>query len=81
MKWEEVRELYPNQYVLLQVLEKHLTDDKEYIDDVAIIRAIQDPKQATHELVNAKPDILVYHTANQEIVIHLLKRPGLRGVM
>ena len=81
MKWEEVRNLYPNQYVLLEELETHIVEDKKYVDDVAIIRAIQDPKEATRELVSAKPNTLVYHTAKENIVIQILKRPSFRGVI
>ena len=81
MKWEEVRKIYPERYVLLQVLESHVDGDKKYIDDVAIIRAIDDSKEATRELVNAKPGTLVYHTAKDKIEILIRKRVGFRGVM
>ena len=81
MKWEEVRKIYPDKYVLLQVLESHIDGEKKYIDDVAIIRAIDDSKEATHELVNAKPGTIVYHTANDRIEVLIRKSVGLRGVM
>ncbi|WP_158523398.1 hypothetical protein [Clostridium taeniosporum] len=44
MKWKEVRELYPNQFVKFEILESHIKDNKEYVDDVAIIKAISDGK-------------------------------------
>lgn len=81
MKWEEVRKIYPERYVLLQVLESHVDGDKKYINDVAIIRAIDDSKEATRELVNAKPGTLVYHTGKDKIEILIRKRVGFRGVM
>lgn len=81
MKWEEVRKLYPETYVLLQVLKSHVDGDKKYIDDVAIIRAIDDSKEATRELVSAKPGTLVYHTSKEKIEILIRKRVGFRGVM
>jgi len=37
------------------VARSKIEGDKKYIDDVAIIRAINDSKEATRELVNAKP--------------------------
>lgn len=40
MKWEEVRELYPNQFVLLKVLKYHTEDDKRYIEDVAVVKLL-----------------------------------------
>jgi len=81
MKWEEVRTIYPERYVLLQILESHVEGDKKYIDDVAIIRAINDSKEATRELVNAKAGTIVYHTAKEKIEILIRKRVGFRGVM
>lgn len=81
MKWEEVRKIYPEKFVLLQVLESHVDGDKKYIDDVAIIRAIDDSKEATKELVNAKPGTIVYHTAKDKIEVLIRKRVGFRGVM
>lgn len=39
MRWEEVRKLYPNQYVLLEI-QSHIKGDKQYIDDVFLIRSI-----------------------------------------
>lgn len=81
MKWEEVKEIYPQTYVLLQVLKSHVDGDKKYIDDVAIIRAIDDAKEATRELVSAKPGTLVYHTSKEKIEILIRKRVGFRGVM
>lgn len=81
MKWEEVKKIYPETYVLLQVLESHVDGEKKYIDDVAIIRAIDNAKEATRELVNAKPGTLVYHTSKEKIEILIRKRVGFRGVM
>ena len=80
MRWNEVKRIYPDKFVLLQVLESHIEGDKKYIDDVAIIRAIDDPKQATHELVNAKPGTIVYHTSRDRIEVLLRRRVGFRGV-
>lgn len=81
MKWNEVRRIYPDRFVLLQVLDSHVEGDKKYIDEVAIIRAIDDSKEATHELVNAKSGTLVYHTGKEKIEVLIRKRVGFRGVM
>lgn len=81
MKWEEVRKIYPERYVLLQVLASHVDNEKKYVDDVAIIRTIEDPKEATRELVSAKPGTLVYHTSKEKIEILIRKRVGFRGAV
>ncbi len=80
MKWEEVKKIYPDKYVLLQVLESHIEGERKYIDDVALIRALNDSKEATRELVNAKPGTLVYHTSKERIEVLIRRNIGFRGV-
>lgn len=45
MKWEEVRKLYPNKFVKLQILEYHMEENKKYIDDMAVIKDIEDNRE------------------------------------
>ena len=78
MKWKEVREMYPNQFVKFEILEYHIEDNKEYVDDIAIIKAISDGKEARKEFINCKPGQLVYNTKNEELVIQLVKHVGIR---
>ena len=54
MKWEEIRKTYPDQYVVLKTLKYHINGNKKYIDDMAVVRIIQDPKEATRVLVRSK---------------------------
>ncbi|HHY24314.1 MAG TPA: hypothetical protein GX527_08795 [Clostridiaceae bacterium] len=77
MKWEEVRELFPNQFVKIKVLESYIEDDKEKVCDVAVIKTVDESK-ATKELLSSKGDELVYHTSKEEVVIRLRNRIGLR---
>jgi len=79
MKWEEARWLYPNQYILLEELETHLEGDLKIIDEIAIIKAIKDSKEATRELTAAKPQTMVYHTSKETIYVRILQRPGFWG--
>jgi hemerythrin len=81
MQWEEVRKIYPDQYVQLQILSFHTEDNIKFVDDVALIRAIQDPKEATQELLHSKNGLIVSHTANEDLKIHLRALRGLRGVI
>jgi len=80
MKWEEVRKLYPNRYVKLNILDFHVKDNKKNVTDVALIDIIADPKTATKELLRVKEDTVVFHTGAEEIVIELRNPIGLRGI-
>jgi len=79
MKWEEVKKLYPDQYVLLEELASNIQGNKKIVKDVAIIRPIQDPKEATRELVRSKGKRFVYHTSEDDIVIEIVQSPRFRG--
>ncbi|AEV19414.1 hypothetical protein GTCCBUS3UF5_21060 [Geobacillus thermoleovorans CCB_US3_UF5] len=78
MEWQEVRSLYPNQFVKLQVLKSHLEGDQEIIEEVAVIGTVSD-KDATRELLQSKGNQLVYHTSHKEIVLKVRGAIGLRG--
>ncbi|MFD2875121.1 retropepsin-like aspartic protease [Paenibacillus rhizoplanae] len=67
MQWQEVRSIYPNQYVLLEILDSHTRHNIEYIDDVALIRAIQDPDEATQLLLNCKKIIILFIIPGKKI--------------
>lgn len=78
MTWQEVRMLYPDQFVKFEILESHIESDKEYVDEVAIIKQIKDGKEATKEFVHRKEGQFVYNTKNEILVIELIKHVGIR---
>ena len=80
MKWEEVRTLYPDQYVKLNILDYYLEDNRKIVTDVALINVIEDSKLATKELLKSKGNTIVYHTGSDKIVIELRTPTGLRGM-
>lgn len=81
MKWEEVRKIYPNRFVKIQILDSKIEGNKRYITDMAVIEAYEGNEEATKELVRAKDDILVYHTGNERIDIEIKQIFGFRGAM
>jgi len=80
MKWEEVRKIYPDRFVKMQVLQGRIENDVRYIDEVAVINAFSDNKEATMELARAKNNIIVFHTSNEKLEIPIKKIFGFRGV-
>jgi len=81
MKWEEVRKIYPNRFVKVQILKSYIENNVRYIDDMAVIQAFNDDKEATRELVRTKDDILVYHTGKERIEVQIKKIFGFRGAI
>lgn len=72
MKWKEVRKLFPNQFLLVSILDYHFENDKKIVDEVAPIRPVKD-EDANKEFFNAEEGTMVYHTANEDFVIHIRK--------
>jgi len=79
MQWQKVRTIYPDQYVLLEILDSHTEDNMQYVDEVALVRAIQDPSEATKELLKCKDNNIVYHTGQETIAIELRNHPFYRN--
>lgn len=81
MKWEEVRRLYPNQYVQVKIIKSNIEGNVEKVEEVAIIRSIPDSAEATEELMRSRGDTLVYHTRNEKMEMEIRNNPGFRGVI
>jgi hypothetical protein len=79
MKWDEVRETYPNTFVKLQILDFHLEGKTKIIDDMAVINTIKDNVSATKELMHCTEGTVVYHTSNEKISIELKDIRAYRG--
>lgn len=77
MKWNDVRTLYPDQWVKLRILSSHKEHDYLYIDEMEIIQPISSDKEATHELVSCKDNNIVFHTSHNTIRTKIIKNMGL----
>lgn len=80
MKWNEIREKYPNQFVLLKALKSHVEGGKKVIDDVALVKLIENPKEANELLVRSKGDTFVFHTSKDELALTIVQNPVYRGI-
>lgn len=81
MKWKEVRKQYPNTFVKFKVVESHIEENKEIVDEVAFIKAIKDGKEAMAEHLKCKSGQYVYNTIKDRVEIQLVKYIGIRGKM
>jgi hypothetical protein len=79
LKWQEVRQLYPDRFVKMQILKSHIENQTRFVEDVAVIQAFEDERAATRELVRSKDDVLVYHTGKEQIEIGIKPLFGFRG--
>ena len=80
MKWEDVRNTYPNQWVKMNIIKSHTQDGKEYIDDMDVIKTIISDREAGRELVKSKENEVVYHTSHDEIYLEIRNVFGFRVI-
>ena len=80
MKWSEVRERFPNQFVLVEELASYMDGDKIIVDDVAVVRSVPERDTAI-TLMQCRDNMFVYHTGNDPVVIEVRPRPGLWGAL
>lgn len=78
MHWTEVRELFPNQFVLVEELKSYYEDNRLHVEEVAVIKTIPDPQEAWKELFAAKNERFVYHTSNEAIIVEMRDKPMVR---
>lgn len=72
MKWDEVRKIYPDRFVLLMSLDEHIENNKKYIDDVVVVRVLND-KEAGNVLVRCKGKNFVFHTSNPKLEMDIVR--------
>ncbi|MFC5407070.1 hypothetical protein [Cohnella soli] len=77
MKWHEAQLIYPNQFVKFEILHSIEQDNKEIIDEIALIGPVND-EDATRELLNCKNRTLVFHTSREQVEVIIRKNIGLR---
>lgn len=79
MRWIEVRELFPDTFVVLENLKSHTQDGHLHVEEVAVIRPLADGKEAVMEMRNCTGDRFIYHTSKDEIVMPIRPMPNLRS--
>ena len=78
MKWEEIRQAYPHQWLKLNILEQHVEGDKKIIDDMEVINIIGSNSEAGKELGKCRENEAVYHTSNEKIYYRIKNIFGFR---
>ncbi|MDQ0220663.1 hypothetical protein ELQ35_05965 [Peribacillus cavernae] len=85
MQWEEVRQAYPEKWVVLEAIESYSQDNIRVVKDMAVLDCFDDSMQALRrhaELHKQKPDreFYFFHTSRENLDIHEKKWTGLRKV-
>lgn len=84
MQWQEIRQHFPNQWVLLEAVKAHSEANHWIVEDMAALEAFSDSEAMLRtylKLHQAEPerDIFYFHTSQEQIDIVEDTWLGLRG--
>ena len=84
MNWENIRDNYPNQWVLVEAIEAHTESGKRILDQLAVVNTFPDSLIAMRsykELHKKSPNRELYVLHTDPKVLNILERKwiGVRG--
>ncbi len=84
MNWSQVRQAYPDQWLVIEALEAHTVGNQRLLDHIAVIATCQDGKgafQSYQRLHEAHPfrEFYFVHTARDTLDIRERHWVGIRG--
>lgn len=83
MKWEQVREQYPEQWVLVEAISAFSESNIRSLDEVAVISSFSDSTHAWKEykklhLADRSREYYIFHTDHKKIEVKEQKFMGVR---
>lgn len=84
MKWHEIRERFPSQWLLVEALQAHSEENKRIIEKLTVIDIYPDSNvamQGYQKLHSESPqrELYVFHTDREKLDIKERRWVGLRG--
>lgn len=85
MKWQEIRHIYPGDWLLIEAIEAHTEGDKRILDNISVIDRFPDGQlawQTYAQMHRAEPEreMFVFHTDHEDLDSTIKRWIGLRGV-
>ena len=86
MKWQEIRQHYPAQWLLLEAVKAHSANNLRILEELAVINVFPDSKVALksyQELHHEAParELYVFHTSRETLEIPQRRWLGIRGAV
>lgn len=83
MKWEQIRELYPEQWVLVEAISAYSENSTRYIEELSVISNFLESTLAWKEykklhLADPSREYYIFHTDHETIEVKEQKFIGVR---
>lgn len=74
MKWDEIREQYPHQWLLVEAIKAHSEADKRIVDEFTIVNTFPNSRKAMKSYIefheqSPERELYVLHTDREELNI------------
>ncbi|WP_041274566.1 hypothetical protein [Desulforamulus reducens] len=85
MLWKEVKNIYPNQWVIIEAIEAHTEENKRIVDQITVVDNFQDDnnkallKYLQLHRKHRERELYVVHTSRPELDIIEQKWIGVRA--
>ena len=84
MKWEKIRNHYPDQWLLIEAIKAHSDDNKRILDEISVVGTFSDSVAAMKGYIQLHRDapereLYVFHTNREELDITERRWLGIRG--
>lgn len=84
MKWSEIRQQYPDQWLLLEAVKAHTEGNHRVIEELAVVDTFADSPDALrqyNEMHRAKPqrELYVFHTSRESLDVRERRWLGIRS--
>jgi hypothetical protein len=85
MKWQEIREHYPQQWLLVEAIKAHSEANKRILEQLAVVSTFADSVTAMRSYVQLRREapereLYVFHTSREALDITERRWVGIRGV-
>lgn len=83
MQWQNVREQYPDWWVVIEALDAHIEAGRRIVEELSVVNVFSNPDeamQAYNSLHQRSPqrELYVFHTNNESLDIRARFRAGVR---
>ncbi len=84
MKWQEIRQHYPQQWLLLEAIKAHSEANKRILEQLAVVSTFPDSVAAMKSYVQLRREapereLYVFHTSRETLDITERRWLGIRG--
>ncbi len=78
IKWQKIRDLYPHQWVKLNVLESHIDGGRKIINEMEVIKVLISDEEEGNKLGKSKENEAIYYTCHENISYKMTRLFGFK---